>query len=787
MNLAKRWKHLAASLLALLALPAGAAFHLFSFSQVYSNASGTVQYVELIADQGGQQFTTGHTLVSTDGMTTRTYTITTNLPGDTTNRRMLFGTAGVQQAFGVVPDYVIPNGFLHTSAATINWAEGSKVWVHPAIPTNGVALNVDGSTGTPSPQNFAGIVGIAPPPAVVRTQILTGLFLPTDIRFAPGVTDRMFITEKNGLIRIAVGSVINATPFLDLTGIVSTDGERGLLALAFHPDYSNNRAFYVYYTDNTANSAVTVARYLRHPTNPDIADPTSGVALLSIPHSGASNHNGGGFAFGPDGLLYVATGDGGGGGDPYRTGQSISTRLGKVLRIAVPADGGTGYTIPAGNMFPAGGTCATTGCPETWHMGVRNPFRLSFDKLTGVLYIGDVGQNEFEEIDRFLPGAAPTNLGWGIFEGNSCFNDTYFGPPNACANLQNHTRPVHTYSHASLGGTAGSVTGGYVYRGYNIVGLGGFYLFGDYSVSRMWAGRMSGTGLANFSLAPLTFPDISTFGEDAAGELFGADVRNGGLYRFGPAAGAPDPALDADSDGVPSGVEGQEGIDPFVKDNDIFASNRLFAMQQYRDFLGREGDAGGIGFFVNLLNTGAAVRANVIESFFFSPEFSGFVSPVARLYFATFLRIPDYPGLIFQTNAFRTGTPLEVIANNFTLSPEFQATYGSLDDPSFVTLLYQNILGRTPSQGEIDFHVARLTSGVTRGAVLVGFSESPEYQQASLIDVYVTMMYVGMLRRAPEQAGFDFWKAYMQGGNSGLALILGFLNAPEYRNRFLPP
>ncbi len=243
---------------------------------------------------------------------------------------------------------------------------------------------------------------------------------------------------------------------------------------------------------------------------------------------------------------------------------------------------------------------------------------------------------------------------------------------------------------------------------------------------------------------------------------------------------------DADSDGIPNAVEYNEARNPEGKDNDVFGVPRLFAMQQYRDFLGREGDAGGIQFYVDGIVSGSIIRAQVIENFFLSPEFSGSVAPIVRLYFATFLRIPDYGGLIFQTDAFRAGTPLDVIANNFTLSPEFQATYGALGNPQYVTLLYQNILGRTPSQGEIDFHVNRLVSGVSRGAVLVGFSESPEYQQQSFIDVYVTMMYVGMLRRAPEQAGFDFWVDYMEAGNPGLALILGFLQAPEYRNRFLP-
>ena len=252
--------------------------------------------------------------------------------------------------------------------------------------------------------------------------------------------------------------------------------------------------------------------------------------------------------------------------------------------------------------------------------------------------------------------------------------------------------------------------------------------------------------------------------------------------------GSPSMALaaDTDGDGIPDDVEVTEGRNPGLKDNDVFTSNRLFAMQQYRDFLGREGDAGGITFYTDLLTAGTLVRANVVENFFNSPEFSGTVSPIVRLYFATFLRIPDYGGLQFQVNAYRAGTPLTVIANNFSASPEFQARYGALSDAQYVVLLYQNVLGRTPVQGEIDFHVARLTSGATRGEVMTGFSESPEYQANTFNEVYVTMMYVGMLRREPEQGGFDFWLNYMDTGNPGINLILGFLNAPEYRNRFLP-
>jgi Domain of unknown function (DUF4214) len=252
-------------------------------------------------------------------------------------------------------------------------------------------------------------------------------------------------------------------------------------------------------------------------------------------------------------------------------------------------------------------------------------------------------------------------------------------------------------------------------------------------------------------------------------------------------ANRPCQTPDTDSDGIPDVVEVEEGTNPNVKDNDVFVNTRLFVMQQYRDFLGREGDPGGISFWTNLINSGSLTRAQVIDSFFNSPEFQGTVSPVTRLYFAYFLRIPDYEGLNFWVNQYRQGATLDSISQAFSESPEFQATYGSLDNTQFVTLLYLNVLGRAPDPGGLAFWVGQLNSGaMTRGQVMLGFSESPEYKQTSFNKVYVTMIYVGMLRRAPEQGGFDFWVNQLNGGASGLNLIQGFLNAPEYHNRFLP-
>ena len=250
---------------------------------------------------------------------------------------------------------------------------------------------------------------------------------------------------------------------------------------------------------------------------------------------------------------------------------------------------------------------------------------------------------------------------------------------------------------------------------------------------------------------------------------------------------ALDPNLDSDGDGIPNGVETAEGRNPSVKDNDVFGNARLFVMQQYRDFLSREGDAGGINAWVNNINSGVQSRGQVIESFFGSQEFQGTIAPVARLYFAYFLRIPDYSGLNFWIGYYRAGNSLDAISNAFAGSAEFQSRYGALDNAGFVNLVYQNVLGRAPDAGGFAYWKGRLDGGfMTRGQVMLGFSESEEFRLSSDSKVYVTMMYFGMLRRAPDQGGFDFWVNYRNGGNSGLALIDGFLGSPEYRNRFLP-
>ncbi len=245
---------------------------------------------------------------------------------------------------------------------------------------------------------------------------------------------------------------------------------------------------------------------------------------------------------------------------------------------------------------------------------------------------------------------------------------------------------------------------------------------------------------------------------------------------------------DDDGDGLPNLVEGAEGRDAQLKDNDVFANARLFAMQQYRDFLGREGDAGGITFHTQNIVSGATTRPQVIESFLAAPEFQNGLPQVVRLYYSFFNRMPDFGGLMFHAAAYRSGAPLEGIAQNFSLSPEFTDRYGALNDEQYVDLVYQNVLGRPADPGGRQYYLERLGDGrLTRGQMMVGFSESPEFQQLVADEVYVIAVYAGMLRRAPEPAGLDFYVNLIENGLPRNAIIDGFLGAPEYRARFLPP
>jgi glucose/arabinose dehydrogenase len=321
---------------------------------------------------------------------------------------------------------------------------------------------------------------------------------------------------QGGEIRILNGTSLVPGPFLDLGSQVSTGGEQGLLGLAFHPQHAQNGLFYVNYTDRSGTTRVV--EYYAAP-GASTADPASARALLSVPQF-ADNHNGGHLAFGPDGMLYVGTGDGGGSGDPRGNGQDAGSLLGGLLRIDVTAAAGAPYTVPADNPFV--GQPGARG--ELWAIGLRNPWRFSFDPANGNLWIGDVGQNEIEEIDRVTSTEARgANFGWNRFEGTAVFDGRPLGPGT-------YRPPAVKYSHA--GGNC-SVTGGYAYRGAAAPVLRGRYVYGDFCSGRIWAVAADGAPGTPVEITgalggPLTL--LRSFGTDNGGELYAA--AGDAVYRI---------------------------------------------------------------------------------------------------------------------------------------------------------------------------------------------------------------------------------------------------------------
>ena len=361
----------------------------------------------------------------------------------------------------------------------------------------------------------------------------SGLDFPTAI--ANAGDSRLFVAEQTGKVMIydpgAPGLL--ATPFLDLSGLISVSSEQGLLGIAFHPGYATNGYVYVDYTD--VNGNIQVDRYTVS-ANPNVANPASRYPIISIPHPTFTNHNGGQLAFGPDGRLYVGVGDGGSGGDPSGNGQNLNTLLGKVLRLNVDS-----ATQPYGTeQNPFVGQQGAR--PEIWAYGLRNPWRFSFDRATGDLFIADVGQSAREEVD-FQPASSGggQNYGWNVMEGSICFF------PSSGCNTSGKVLPIIEYAHGS--GDC-SITGGYRYRGAANPAIVGAYFYGDYCSGRIWSATPSGSAWTS-ALELDTTLNISTLGEDAAGELYvahlGSASGQGALYRI--------VANDQDGDGVGDGID----------------------------------------------------------------------------------------------------------------------------------------------------------------------------------------------------------------------------------------
>ena len=389
----------------------------------------------------------------------------------------------------------------------------------------------DGRTSTV--QDFVVNVTNTGPDNFRVSRVGTGFNQPLFVAPVPDGSNRVFVVERPGRIRILnpASGVVTPAAFLDISNQTTTDGERGLLGFATAPDFATSGVFYVYLTNLQGDSELR--RYRTLAGNRDQADPASGDIILTFAQP-FSNHNGGWIGFGPDGFLYLASGDGGGAGDPQNNGQNTNTLLGKLLRLdvnsdAFPADPLRDYAIPVNNPFAAGG-----GRPEVWAYGLRNPYRASFDPITGNLWIGDVGQGAIEEIDLMRPNDGGANFGWRVMEGTQVFN----GTP-----LPGFVAPVAEYGHGGGLTQGNSVTGGYVYRG-PVEALRGQYIFGDFVNGHLWSFPISRVSLGStlpssqftvrrtsFAPAQSSINNISSFGVDQQGNLYIVDF-DGEIFRI---------------------------------------------------------------------------------------------------------------------------------------------------------------------------------------------------------------------------------------------------------------
>jgi len=345
-----------------------------------------------------------------------------------------------------------------------------------------------------------------PPPTLSLTPVVSGLSNPVDFQAPDDGSGRFFIVEQAGTIRIVLNGALLATPFLDISSKVDFSGEKGFLGLAFHPQFPQKNLFYVHYDRLVgALQQSVIAEYQISASDPNQAA-TSERILLTVDQPVTPNHKGGQIAFGPDGFLYIALGDGGGGGDPLGNGQNLQTLLAKVLRIDIDhMDAGRQYAIPPTNPFAGGG-----GRPEIWAYGLRNPFRFSFERGTGRLFCGDVGQDKYEEIDILQSGG---NFGWNVMEGMHCYS-----PASGC-NMAGLILPIAEYDHTE----GDAVIGGYVYKGSAIPSLSGAYIFSDNGSGTIWKLVEAPPGTWTPTKLLSSNRGISSLGQDVAGEIYFVD------------------------------------------------------------------------------------------------------------------------------------------------------------------------------------------------------------------------------------------------------------------------
>lgn len=391
-----------------------------------------------------------------------------------------------------------------------------------AAPTQSTSARDD--VPSTSTQLFFPVVQTGVGQPLYATRVATGILAPTYLTAPPGDTERLFVVSQYGRVRILRGETLLATPFLDIAGDVLCCGEYGMLSLAFHPDYAQNGYFYAAYTNHDNN--LVIDRFTVS-DNPDVANPDSRFKILEINHPVERNHYGGQLQFGADGYLYISTGDGADPGDPYNNSQNSGSLLGKILRIDV--NSGTPYSIPPSNPFVGPGD----PLDEIWSLGLRNPWRFSFDPLTNDLWIGDVGQRRWEEIN-VQPAGTPggRNYGWDCYEGTHDYNGN---SAQAYCQGKTFTWPVHEYPHSP---TACAVTGGYVYRGQSGSPYYGTYVYADFCTSdRLFTiQRLNGTYTtierALILPAGQALSNTTSFGRDGNGNIYALDRADGDAFRI---------------------------------------------------------------------------------------------------------------------------------------------------------------------------------------------------------------------------------------------------------------
>jgi glucose/arabinose dehydrogenase len=452
---------------------------------------------------------------------------------------------------------------------------------------------------------------------------------------------RLFLVDQDGRILIHSGTAVLATPFLDIREIVLFDGEQGLLGLAFHPNYAANGFFYVNYTDHSGD--IVVARYRAAPPGGNVADPASATVVLNVPHPTNSNHNGGQIRFGPDGYLYVATGDGGGGGDQANNAQNLDSLLGKILRLDI--DGAVPYAVPPTNPFVK----TANARPEIWSYGLRNPWRFTFDRQTGDMFIADVGQGLWEEINFEPAATGGRNYGWRRMEGTHCFN------PSSNCSAGTLVLPMAEYPHS----VGCSVTGGFRYRGVAIPEHTGTYFFADYCSGRIWGAAPSGDG--SWIAVQLLDTDfvIPTFGEDAAGNLYVGNHGNGGLYRL---TAASTPRLTIGKTGTGTGLVESSGAAIYCGTIcGVEANGTTFTLivtpAAGTVFNGWSGDPDCLDGSVTLTSNRTCIAQLSVPGAFTDETLTPGVTPVRAVHFAELRTRIDAQRVRFKLQAFRWTDP----------------------------------------------------------------------------------------------------------------------------------